>query len=56
VGKQPLVGRSTGSPTLKEAARETIHSHDLFNLVKNIISFLDLLDIKTEINNSSSTI
>jgi hypothetical protein len=23
VGKQPLVGRSTGSPTLKEAARET---------------------------------
>jgi hypothetical protein len=26
VGKQPLVGRSTGSPTLKEAARETIDS------------------------------
>jgi hypothetical protein len=24
VGKQPLVGRSTGSPTLKEAARETM--------------------------------
>jgi hypothetical protein len=23
VGKQPLVGRSTGSPTLKEAVRET---------------------------------
>jgi hypothetical protein len=23
MGKQPLVGRSTGSPTLKEAARET---------------------------------
>jgi hypothetical protein len=26
VGKQPLVGRSIGSPTLKEAARETIDS------------------------------
>jgi hypothetical protein len=23
VGKQPIVGRSTGSPTLKEDARET---------------------------------
>jgi hypothetical protein len=27
VGKQPLVGRSTGSPTLKEAARETTYAH-----------------------------
>jgi hypothetical protein len=28
VGKQPLVGRSTGSPTLKEAARETMGDVD----------------------------
>jgi hypothetical protein len=29
VGKQPLVVRSTGSPTLKEAARETSFAPEL---------------------------
>jgi PIN domain nuclease of toxin-antitoxin system len=44
VGKQPLVGRSTGSPTLKEAARETICSHAVYNheMYLSIVSVLEM--------------